>query len=504
MIDFIDRWLDRITMYRLLLYYLIVLLCAGLLFGALGYLPYSPITLTISTVYLLLVCWVANRVFAHVFDVPHNPESSLITALILALIITPISATQNFVFLSAAGGLAMASKYLLNIRGKHVFNPAAVAVALTALGAGDSASWWVGNAYLAPFVIVGGLLLVRKLRRFTMVGTFVIVASFTTALFTLLSHGSVGSSLQQTFLHSSLLFLAFVMLTEPLTAPATRPMQAWYAAIVGVLFAPQIHIGGLYSTPELALVVGNVFAYIVSPKAKPFLRLVERIPMGPSSFDFVFQPNRRFAFVPGQYMEFTLTHPNPDVRGVRRYFTLASSPTEDLVHVGVRFYDKGSTYKRSMLNLRTDQSMLAGALGGDFTLPADPSQPVVLIAGGIGITPYRSMLKYLVDSGEQRPVTLLYSERTEQDIAYRDVLQAAVRHGIRVVCTLTDQQTPPSPGFRTGFIDEDMIRTYGGDLAHTLFYVSGPHGMVTALKHTLQSSGVPLAHIRTDFFSGYA
>ena len=500
----IDRLLDRITMYRLLLYYLIGLLCVALLFGALGYLPYSPITLTLSTLYLLLVCWLANRAFAYLLGVPHNPESSLITALILALIITPVSATQNFIFLSAAGGLAIASKYLLSIRGKHLFNPAAIAVALTALGAGDSASWWVGNTYMAPFVVIGGLLLVRRLRRFEMVSVFIVVACLASILFTLLAHGSIGSALQQTFLHSSLLFLAFVMLTEPLTAPGTRTKQAWYAALVGLLFAPQVHIGSLYSTPELALIVGNIFAYLVSPKVKPFLRLVEKIPMGPSTYDFVFRPERRFAFQPGQYMEFTLTHPNPDARGVRRYFTLASSPTEDLVHVGVRFYDNGSTYKRHLLDLHPDQQLLAGQLGGDFTLPTDPEQPVVLIAGGIGITPFRSMLKYLLDHDEQRPVSLLYSERTERDIAYKAVLQDAIRHGVRVVCTLTNQQTPPAAGLRTGPIDTALIRQYGGDLSRTLFYVSGPHGMVTSIRRTLRSMGVPAAHIKTDYFSGYA
>src|SRR5512146_2669306 len=158
----IDKFLDHTTMYRLLLYYLAALLGAAMLLGAFGWLPFSPMAIAAGTGYLLLVCWITNRVFAYVFETPHNPESSLITALILALIITPPASAQSFVFLSAAAGLAIASKYILAIRRQHIFNPAAVAVVLTAFGAHQSASWWVGNAQLLPIVLIGGVLLARK------------------------------------------------------------------------------------------------------------------------------------------------------------------------------------------------------------------------------------------------------------------------------------------------------------------------------------------------------
>ncbi len=497
----IDRFLDQITMYKLLVYYLIVLLCAALLLGAFGLLPYSPITLTITTGFLIGACWITNRVFAYILKVPHNPESTIITALILALIITPTTSAQSFIFLSAAAGLAVASKYLLNIRGIHIFNPAAIAVVLTSLSAGDGASWWVGNIYLAPLVVIGGLLLVRKIRRVQMTFIFMAVGLIGIAVFTILSGGNIIDTLQKTALHSSLFFLAFVMLTEPLTSPSSGVMQRWYALIVGILFAPQLHIGSFYSTPEIALVIGNIFAYIVNPKLKPFLRFVEKIPMGRSSYDFVFKPSQRLTFQPGQYMEFTLPHDQPDARGVRRYFTLASSPTEESVHLGVKFYDNGSSYKKTMLEMDGTHAMLAAQLGGDFTLPTDPDQPVVLIAGGIGITPYRSMLKYLLDTNQKRPITLFYSEKTEADLAYKDVLIAAKQQGMNIICTLTAQVGPTN--YPTGKIDADLLRRYGGDLANAHFYISGPHPMVTDMKALLEDIGVPFTNIKTDFFPGY-
>src|SRR5579884_4444100 len=100
--------------------------------------------------------------------------------------------------------------------------------------------------------------------------------------------------------------------------------------------------------------------------------------------DFIFQPSHRLAYEPGQYMEFTLAHRKPDSRGNRRYFTLASSPTEDNLRLGVRFYPEGSSFKRTLSRIDNRSKILAGQLAGDFTLPRDPGQKLVFIAGGIG------------------------------------------------------------------------------------------------------------------------
>jgi glycine betaine catabolism B len=499
--DLLDRLLDHITMYRLLLYYLLVLVGTAMLLGALGHLPYSPEAIAAETGYLLLACWLINRFFAHVYEAPHNPESSLLTALILALIITPPASLESFIFLSAAAGLAIASKYILAIRRQHLFNPAAVAVVLTSLGAGQSASWWVGNIWLAPIVVLGGILVVRKVQRGTMVATFLAVA----VVMSVLWGGHNVSTLQNTVLHSSLLFLGFVMLTEPLTSPSTRRHQIWYAALVGLLFAPQIHLFHTYSTPEIALVLGNLFAYLISPRLRLMPALQQKLTWGPSVHDFVFAPGRKFNYQPGQYMEWTLPHDQPDNRGVRRYFTLASSPTEENLRIGVKFYEKGSSFKTALWAINRRTPIAAGLLGGDFTLPKDSSRKLVFIAGGIGITPYRSMLKYLVDTDDQRTVTLLYGERTPADLAYHDVLKEA-RHklGTKVVYTISDKSSNLPSGVRSGQITARMIEEEVPDYAERLFYVSGPQPMVAAIRSALHSLGVHEHDIKTDFFPGYA
>ncbi len=148
----------------------------------------------------------------------------------------------------------------------------------------------------------------------------------------------------------------------------------------GILFVPQIHVGPIYSTPELALVVGNLYSYLVSPKHKVLLTLRRKKKIAANIVDFVFKPSRQLAYEPGQYMEFTLAHKGPDSRGNRRYFTLASSPTEANLHLGVRFYPEGSSFKRAMYSLDNRIKMLAGQIAGDFTLPGDSNKKLVFIA----------------------------------------------------------------------------------------------------------------------------
>jgi ferredoxin-NADP reductase/Na+-translocating ferredoxin:NAD+ oxidoreductase RnfD subunit len=506
MLKTIDALLDKLTMYRLLLYYLIALLLAAMGLSAFGHLSYNPLVIAGCALYLVAACLAANRVFAWVFDVPVSYESSLITALILALIITPSTTEDGILFFTAAAGLAMASKYTLTIRKQHIFNPAAIAVVLTALGPHQTASWWVGNSAMMPFVLIGGILLIRRIRHTAMVVSFFASAIGATIFYTILSHGNVLSGLHKTIFSSALLFMGFVMLTEPLTSPSTKKHRLWYGVLAGLFFPPRVHIGNIFSTPELVLSVGNVFSYLVNPRVKLFPALVRKERITPDTIDFVFASNRQFSFLPGQYMEWTLSHRHTDSRGSRRYFTLASSPTEPNVRIGVKFYPKGSSFKHAMLTMDSRTPIVAANLGGDFVLPPDCTRKIVLIAGGIGVTPYRSMLKCLLDKDERRPITLLYSARTAEDIAYFDVFEQAREHlGINIIYVLTKPDAAlPDERYRTGRITPELVQAEVPDHHERLFYISGPDAMVTSTASMLRDIGVSHEHIKTDSFSGYA
>lgn len=507
MYNYVDRLLDRITMYKLLFYYLLALVLAAIGLSFAGVLHFSASSIVISTAVIVLTCWIANKVFAYIFDAPTNVESVYITALILALIIAPFHtfSAENLAFLLAASGLAMASKYILTINKKHIFNPAAIAVVLTALGPRQSADWWVGTSAMLPFVVIGGVLLVRKIHRGRMVLTFFVSALLATILYTMLSHGNVFSTLDKTLMSSSMFFLGFVMLTEPLTTPPTATKQTWYAALVGIVFPPQFHVLNLYSTPELALVVSNVFSYIVSPRVKLFPTLKQKIRISPDCVDFVFTPHSTLTYEPGQYMEWTLPHHGTDARGNRRYFTLASSPTELDVRVDAKFYDTGSSYKKAMLAMDSSSPIVADHIAGDFVLPKNPKRKLVFIAGGIGVTPYRSMIKYLIDTKEPRSITLLYSAKTQKDFVYTDVFEQARGIGVRTVYVVTGQGEAVSGKYaRRGRIDAEMITRDIPDYVERTFYISGTQSMVRSIQHTLRGIGVPSRHIKVDYFSGYA
>jgi ferredoxin-NADP reductase len=507
MIRRIDSILNKITMYRLVLYELIFLLFVAEILAYGGSLPYNPVALAFSAAFLVCVTWVFNKAFAFMFDLPTNPESAYITALILVLIISPPSSISDLHYLSLAfwgSGLAIASKYILAVRGKHVFNPAALGVALTAFTLGQSASWWVGTLPMLLPVLSGGLLLVRKIRRFDLFAAYLggLVGAITYFEFANGTH--LFQTLSQSLLYTPAFFFATVMLTEPLTAPGTRTLRVLYGVFIGFLFAPEVHFGSLYLTPELALLIGNAVFYLIRPKQKLLLRLKESIQLSPDSYEFAFATSRPVSYRPGQYMEWTLGHRFPDSRGARRYFTLASSPTEKDLKLGIKFSSPASSFKKKLLAMKRGDIIIASDFSGDFVLPKDKTKKLVFIAGGIGITPFKSMVKYLLDQKERRDITLLYSNKTPADAAYRDFFDRAGQLlGIRTTYIFTSTPASQLPAGACSALTVDTLAREIPDWRERTFYISGPQGMVSATRALLITLGVPRRHIKTDYFPGF-
>jgi ferredoxin-NADP reductase len=488
---------------------MVLLLCAVIL-GLLGIIPYSPLSLVLSTIYITFFCWVTNVIFSKVFKAPTNTESLYITALILVFLISPIDSFGDTHFYSIAfwaSVFAMASKYVLALQKKHIFNPAAISVVLTSIVLGLSATWWIGTTWMIVPVIVCGLLMARKVDRIDFVIAF-FVASIAVVVLPHIS-GGLGEFwlvLKQFIFFSPTIFFASIMLTEPLTTPPNKRWRIAYGTLVGLLFSPAIHMGAFYSTPELALIVGNVFSYIVSPKEKLLLKLKEKIKIASDTYDFVFAKAQKFSFQAGQYLEWTLAHKSPDTRGNRRYFTITSSPTEENIRIGVKFYPEGSSFKKKLMSLDAGDTIVASQRAGEFVLPKDKNKKLVFISGGIGITPFRSIAKYLLDVNEKRDIVHFYSNRTLEDIAYSDVLDMThEKLGIQTVYTLTDKETAPTTWLgEKGFVDRAMIEKYVPDFKERIFYISGPHSMVTTFGKLLSSMGVKGSQIKEDFFPGYA
>src|SRR5690349_8647096 len=148
MLNFIDTFLDKITMYRLVLYELLILLGIAMLFGFFGMIPYSPVAIGISALLFTVIAYITNKVFAYGFDVPANVESVYITALMLALITKPIHSIHDLPFLGWLAVWSMASKYIFAIKKKHIFNPVAIAAVICYFFLGQSVNWWVGTSWM--------------------------------------------------------------------------------------------------------------------------------------------------------------------------------------------------------------------------------------------------------------------------------------------------------------------------------------------------------------------
>lgn len=245
---------------RLMLVFLATLLMAALVLSLLGMIAPSPLALVLHTGFLLAVCWLGNLAFARAFDAGSNSESVLISALILALILSPAKALSwSGLELPLFAGLwAMASKYLFRFQRQPIFNPAAFGAFCASALVNSPASWWVGNTWSLGFVLAGGLFVLRKIRGLDLALSFGGTVLAVCAL--LAPPGFARLFVSEIVTRSALLFFAVVMLTEPRTMPIGRPWRIAFGVLVGLLFAPATHFGALRFSPESALLIGNIFS----------------------------------------------------------------------------------------------------------------------------------------------------------------------------------------------------------------------------------------------------
>jgi ferredoxin-NADP reductase/Na+-translocating ferredoxin:NAD+ oxidoreductase RnfD subunit len=505
---FIDYWLNKITMYKLTLYYLCGLIGVAVVLSFFGFLQFNPFDIILSSLILTGICLIANFVLAKLFKAVTNVESVYITALILTLII-PNKLPVDLLFLIGAGIVAMAAKYLLTIEKRHIFNPVAISVvAISLLSPEHAATWWVGTPVMLPFVLAGGFLLLRKIQRFNMIiiflGTYLLIIGVGSFLFS----GSllpIISLWQKSILYSAVFFFSFVMLTEPLTSPATKKQRGYYSIVTALFFAtPQLRFITIGLTPEMALCLGNIFSYLISPNYRLQLSLASKIQLSADTFLFGFRKPKDFNFIPGQYMEWTLPHAKPDSRGNRRYFSISSSPTENEISMTVKFYNKASSYKTELLNLQSSKQLVAAQVSGDFVLPKNLKTPLVFIAGGVGIAPFRSMIQYIIDKNLMVDIILLFTNKTKADILFSGIFERAVANGVRTIYNLTDiENLPQDWQGSTGHITEEKIKTLVPDYKDRFYYLSGPQLMVQNFEGELTKAGISKKQIKTDFFPGY-
>jgi len=174
--------------------------------------------------------------------------------------------------------------------------------------------------------------------------------------------------------------------------------------------------------------------------------------------------------------------------------------------MGVKFYPKPSTFKKRLLAMKPGEKIAVCHLAGDFTLPRDRREKLAFIAGGIGITPFASMIRHMLEAKDQRDTVMLDANWRVDDISYDPLLREAHDSlGLRTVHALSAaDEVPPNWQGAVGFVDSRMVRELLPDYKERTFYISGPPAMVTAAKRAVVELGVKRSRIRTDYFPGFA
>jgi len=222
------------------------------------------------------------------------------------------------------------------------------------------------------------------------------------------------------------------------------------------------------------------------------LKLIEKRFETADITSFIFKPDTDLKWQAGQFLHYNLPDKNPDNRKTERFFTIAAAPFEKNVMVTTRFAEKSSSFKKDLFSLPIGGEINASGPMGSFVVE-DPAKEFVFIAGGIGITPFRSILLDLDNKEVPIRGKLLYANRDNNFVFKKELDALAQKHKDFKIRYFVDPEK----------IDEAAIKQEAPDLKSPIFYVSGPEPMVEAFEKILAGIGVPNSHIKRDYFPGY-
>lgn len=220
------------------------------------------------------------------------------------------------------------------------------------------------------------------------------------------------------------------------------------------------------------------------------LKLIDKKHLVDNVWAFRFKPDDPFSWTAGQYVRVELPHDNPDDEGTKRWFTNSAAPFEGVMQITTRVTD--TTFKQALSKLEPgDELQLLEDPEGDFVWQ-DSDKPIVFVAGGIGITPFHSILKQRVHDGQTLPVTLIYGSRTP-DVPFKDELA---------------EWQSSHPELRVQYVvgeplDAEKLATLVPGLNSSLVYVSGPEPMVQSLTTDLANHGLAESQVKRDEFPNY-
>lgn len=188
---------------------------------------------------------------------------------------------------------------------------------------------------------------------------------------------------------------------------------------------------------------------------------------------------------------------------LQRIFSFVSAPEDGELGFATRLREE-SEYKRKLKACAVGQEMQIDGPYGEMVLPGDAATPVTILAGGIGITPFFSMIKHATMAATGHPISLFYSNRNRESTAFLKDLEdfKKINSDFQLVATMTDGNIADWNGEK-GYIDTGMIKKYNPQWEQAHYYTAGPFAMVKAMKEIVEGMGIPSRNIHLETFTGY-
>ncbi|MGH9326095.1 MAG: FAD-dependent oxidoreductase [Terriglobia bacterium] len=234
-------------------------------------------------------------------------------------------------------------------------------------------------------------------------------------------------------------------------------------------------------------------------------KLKNRKEVAERTMAFQFEKPAEWTFKAGQFIDITLPNPpETDAEGNTRGFSIASAPEEDILMVTTRLRD--TAFKRSLKTVPLGTEVKVEGPFGNLVLHNNTSRPCVLLAGGIGITPFRSIVVRAAKEKLAHHIFLFYSNRRPEDAAFLEELQALQKENpnFKLIATMTDMEKSHRPwqGER-GLINKEMLSKHLKGVENAIYYIAGPAAMVNGLRGMLNEAGIDDDDIRIEEFTGY-
>lgn len=233
------------------------------------------------------------------------------------------------------------------------------------------------------------------------------------------------------------------------------------------------------------------------------IKLQSKEQVAKGTMAFRFEKPAGFTYKPGQYCNWALLNPaETDAEGTARDFSLASAPHEDFLMIATRMRD--TAFKRALNNMSPGTEMQIKGPMGALTLHGDASKPAVFLAGGIGITPFRSIVLDAAFNKLPHRILLFYSSRRPEDAAFLESLKNLQYPNCEIVGTMTQMEKSDGTwSGETGHITKEMLTRHIGDLSLPVYYAAGPAPMLKSLEQVLHESGISESQIKVEEFEGY-